>query len=48
MMMDGNAVELVVVPDAYHGFDVLAPDARVTGQFATAWNKAMRRAFTKV
>jgi acetyl esterase/lipase len=48
MMMAGNTVELVVVPGAYHGFDVLAPDASVSRQFATAWNEAIRRAFTKV
>lgn len=47
LMMAGNAVELVVVPGAYHGFDVLAPEASVTRQFATAWNQAMRRAFTR-
>jgi acetyl esterase/lipase len=48
MMMAGNAVELVVVPGAYHGFDVLAPDASVSRQFTAAWNEAIRRAFTEV
>ena len=47
MMMAGNAVELIVVPDAYHGFDVLAPDASVSRQFTVAWNQAIRRAFTE-
>jgi acetyl esterase/lipase len=46
MMMAGNAVELVVVPGAYHAFDILAPDASITRQFVTAWNEAIRRAFT--
>jgi acetyl esterase/lipase len=45
MMLAGNPVELVVVPGAYHGFDVLAPDASITREFATAWNEAIRRAF---
>jgi len=47
MMMDGNAVELIVVPGAYHGFDVLAPDASISRQFTVAWNNAIRRAFTE-
>jgi acetyl esterase/lipase len=47
MMMAGNAVELIVVPGAYHGFDVLAPDANVSRQFTAAWNEAIRRAFTE-
>jgi len=47
MMMAGNAVELIVVPGAYHGFDVLAPDTSVSRQFTAAWNEAIRRAFTE-
>jgi len=47
MMMDGTAVELIVVPGAYHGFDVLAPDASISRQFTAAWNDAIRRAFTE-
>jgi acetyl esterase/lipase len=48
LMMAANPVELVVVPGAYHGFDVLAPDTSVTREFATAWNEAIRRAFSNV
>lgn len=47
MMMDGDAAELIVVPGAYHGFDVLAPDASISKQFTAAWNDAIRRAFTE-
>lgn len=47
MMMSGNAVELIVVPGAYHGFDVLSPDASICRQFTAAWNEAIRRAFAK-
>ena len=47
MMMAGNAVELVRVPGAYHGFDVLAPDAGVSRQFTAAWNEAIRRTLTQ-
>ncbi len=47
MMMDGNTAELIVVPGAYHGFDVLAPDASISRQFTAAWNDAIRRAFTE-
>ena len=41
MMMDGNTAELIVVPGAYHGFDVLAPDASISRQFTAAWNDAI-------
>ena len=35
--------ELYVVPGAYHGFDVVARDARLTTQFRNAWQSALRR-----
>lgn len=47
MMMAGNAIELIVVPGAYHGFDVLAPDASVSRQFTAAWNEALQIAFAR-
>jgi acetyl esterase/lipase len=35
--------ELLVVPGAYHGFDVVARDARLSVQFREAWQSAIRR-----
>ena len=43
----GVAVELNVVPGAYHAFDGVAPDASLSRQFAQAWREALRRAFTQ-
>jgi len=43
----GVAVELNVVPGAFHGFDEIAPDASLSRQFAQAWREALRRAFTQ-
>jgi acetyl esterase/lipase len=39
----GVPVELLVVPGAFHGFDALAPTARVTRRFQTAIVAALRR-----
>lgn len=44
----GVAVELNVVPGAFHGFDGIAPKASLSRQFAEAWREALRRAFTQV
>jgi acetyl esterase/lipase len=41
----GVSTELNVVPGAFHGFDVLAPDTSVVKQFAAAKLNALRRAF---
>ena len=41
----GVATELHVIPDAYHGFDVLVPDAAVSKRFTESWTVALRRAF---
>lgn len=41
----GVPAELVVVPGAYHAFDMIAPQARITQQFNTAKFNALRRAF---
>lgn len=41
----GVATELRVVPGAYHGFDVLVPDAAAAKQFSASWQTALRKAF---
>jgi acetyl esterase/lipase len=41
----GVPTELHVVPGAYHGFDVLVPDAAVSKRFTESWTVALRRAF---
>ena len=41
----GVATELVVVPGAYHGFDVLVPDAAASRRFTASWKAALRKAF---
>jgi acetyl esterase/lipase len=39
-------VELLVVPGAYHGFDIVAPDAPLTHRFQAAQLGALKRAFS--
>lgn len=41
----GVPVALQVVPGAYHGFDFIAPQARVSMAFTAAWKSALRAAF---
>jgi acetyl esterase/lipase len=41
----GVATELVVVPGAFHGFDLLVPDAEASRQFSASWKTALRKAF---
>jgi acetyl esterase/lipase len=41
----GVATELLVVRGAFHGFDLLAPDAEVSKQFSASWKSALRKAF---
>jgi acetyl esterase/lipase len=41
----GVPTELHVIPGAYHGFDILAPNAAVTSRFTEYWTTALRRAF---
>jgi acetyl esterase/lipase len=41
----GIGTELLVVPGAFHGFDLLVPDAAVSKQFSASWKNALRRAF---
>ena len=41
----GVPTELHVIPGAYHGFDLLVPDAAVSKRFTESWTAALRRAF---
>jgi acetyl esterase/lipase len=41
----GVATELLIVPGAFHGFDVLARNSQVSKRFADAKINALRRAF---
>ena len=41
----GIATELLVVPGAFHGFDVVVPDAEASRQFSASWKAALRKAF---
>jgi len=41
----GVPTELLVVPGAFHGFDVFVPDAAVSKRFTESWVVALRRAF---
>ena len=43
LALAGVSTELFVVPGAYHGFDIVARDARVTVQFRDVWQSALRR-----
>jgi len=46
LVITGVPVELLVVPGAYHGFDLVAPDAPLTHRFKAAQLGALRRAFS--
>uniref|UniRef100_UPI0012DFFC33 alpha/beta hydrolase n=1 Tax=Ensifer sp. ZNC0028 TaxID=1339236 RepID=UPI0012DFFC33 len=39
----GVAVEMSVVPGAYHGFDTMVPQARVSADFIASWKSALGR-----
>jgi acetyl esterase/lipase len=41
----GVGTELLVMPGAFHGFDLLVPDAAVSKQFSASWKSALRKAF---
>ncbi len=43
----GVATELLVVPGAFHGFDVLVPDAEASKRFTASWKSALRKAFAR-
>ena len=39
--------ELHVVPGAYHGFDIFAPQTKVAQQFTASWTSALQRALAR-
>jgi acetyl esterase/lipase len=41
----GVGTEFLVVRGAFHGFDLLVPDAEVSKQFSASWKSALRKAF---
>ncbi len=41
----GVATELLVVRGAFHGFDLLVPEAEASKQFSASWKSALRKAF---
>jgi acetyl esterase/lipase len=41
----GVATELLVVRGAFHGFDLLVPDAEASKRFTASWKIALRKAF---
>jgi acetyl esterase/lipase len=41
----GVPTELHVIPGAFHGYDLLVPDAAVSKRFAESWTVALRRAY---
>lgn len=43
----GVATELKVVPGAYHGFDLVAPESSIAKDFTASWKAALRKAFAK-
>jgi acetyl esterase/lipase len=43
LALSGVSTELFVVPGAYHGFDLVAPEAKLMVQFRDVWQSALRR-----
>ena len=43
LALSGIGTELLVMPGAYHGFDVVTRTAKLTVQFRNAWQAALRR-----
>jgi acetyl esterase/lipase len=41
----GVATELLVVRGAFHGFDLVVPDAEASKQFSASWKSALHKAF---
>ncbi|MBZ5550996.1 MAG: alpha/beta hydrolase [Acidobacteriia bacterium] len=41
----GVATELLVVRGAFHGFDLVVPDAEASKRFSASWKTALRKAF---
>ncbi len=48
LMRAGVPTELLVLPGAYHGFDLLVQEAAVSKTFTQSWKAALRRAFAVV
>ncbi|ATQ45006.1 hypothetical protein CSW64_13415 [Caulobacter mirabilis] len=44
LMAAGVPVEMSVVPGAYHGFDAMVPQARISARFIADWKAALRGA----
>ena len=44
LMEAGVPVEISVVPGAYHGFDSMVPQARISATFTASWKSALGRA----
>ncbi|APR53193.1 alpha/beta hydrolase [Sphingomonas koreensis] len=47
LMAAGVPVEMSVVPGAYHGFDAMVPQARVSAGFIASWKGALHRALSQ-
>jgi acetyl esterase/lipase len=43
LALAGVPTELFIVPGAYHGFDIVAPEARLTVEFNRTWQSALKR-----
>jgi len=48
LLRAGVPTELHVYPGAYHGFDAIAPDSRVTQVYTRDYMDALRRALNAV
>jgi len=46
LIQAGVPTELLVVPGAYHAFDLLVPEAAVSKRFTAHWTDALHRAFS--
>ncbi len=46
LVQAGVETELLVMPGAFHGFDVLVPHAEASKQFSASWKSALRKAFS--
>lgn len=45
LLDSGISTQLSVVPGAYHGFDIIVPDASLSRLFTRTWREAMQLAF---